>query len=102
MIDAEDLEDRKKINFQKYQLPRFGFWYVWKLLLYIGMLIILLYFMSNRIKKHAEMEQLISETCSKLGIETINVEKDHRFPSMSHYVAMNHALNNYIKKDKDW
>ena len=52
--------------------------------------------------ENAEMEQLISETCSKLGIETINVEKDHRFPSMSHYVAMNHALNNYIKKDKDW
>lgn len=58
MIDPEDLEDRKKINFQKYQLPRFGFWYVWKLLLYIGMLIILLYFMRNRIQKHAEMEQL--------------------------------------------
>jgi hypothetical protein len=58
MIDLEDLEDRKKINFQKYQLPRFGFWYVWKLLLYIGMLIILLYFMRNHIKKHAEMEQL--------------------------------------------
>ena len=58
MIDAEDLEDRKKINFQKYQLPRFGFWYVWKLLLYIGMLIILLYFMRNHIKKHAEMEQV--------------------------------------------
>jgi hypothetical protein len=49
-----------------------------------------------------EMDDLISKMCLNLGIGMINIEKNHLFPSMSHFVAMNQALNNYIKKDKDW
>lgn len=52
--------------------------------------------------KTLEIENTIHDTCMRLNIEVINIEKNHEFPSMSHFTAMNQILTNYIKPQKDW
>lgn len=73
MSDKEEFE-RPKIDLQQFSLPRFSKSYILKLVIYVVVLIVVVYFLSLKIARIAERSIPVNEI-KNISIDTTNSTK---------------------------
>jgi uncharacterized membrane protein (Fun14 family) len=74
MSDKEEFE-RPKIDLQQFSLPRFSKSYILKLVIYVVVLIVVVYFLSLKIARIAERSIPVNEI-KNISIDTTNSTKN--------------------------
>ena len=74
MFDKEEFE-RPKIDLQQFSLPRFSKSYILKLVIYVVVLVVIVYFLSLKIARIAERSIPVNEI-KNISIDTTNSTKN--------------------------
>jgi hypothetical protein len=74
MSEKEEFE-RPKINLQQFSLPRFSKSYILKLVIYVVVLIVIVYFLSLKLARIAEHSIPVNEI-KNISIDTTNSTKN--------------------------